>query len=735
MGIANEGLTSGGGGGGGGTISGREVRYDGIISLNTDFPAEPIKVGAQYEILQDVTDDISPGSNQSFKAGDVIQWSGRVVGNSPWITTSERVTYDDGSEVKTLIPRDINVQDKDLKGVKSVLFSTIADIYYSVNDLITIVRVSTGKLIHKLGDDVGNSSSVITNNNDVIVHEVDSTGQTTAGKVDANGSIIIKKTNGDTGVELRASGTSRFLGGALTIGSLIAKGWFTIIGSTLARPQMNLEDGVIPTTPNAGDLYRFGDKLYYLPSLTRIINLANQPTKVIYINAIEDFPIQDATTITCETGFCYWISGNHTTAKYFIIPDGADVRFTASTVLSGIEYTGSGAMFRASNSVDKLFAGFLTFTTVYIKGDDSVGQSLFALYGTSGGSVFINSCPFSNFESLGEVKGIDITHLMGAYNDISYGYVLKDNELIAILDVEFENWNNAIGSVFMSISGTVGSVQIARNPSNMQSNEKFIYIDPTTVENEGALVANNSFNYQDRVLATGSKDQTDPNWKWTGNTNFPDSKAIGYANALNQGGIATVTPQDRIVPINASYTSIVTEKMSVDPDGIFTYFGKERISLAAMPTISGTVSTGTKIGYSFYIAKGNSTNSIVSFADLGGGQVRVTTSADHGYSNGDEIQIMRTTSYDGGYSTPNASGNIFDITATFVATETGKHFKAILSSKIKNDFTAGSDSNTGVSISIPDISENDQGVLCSQRNSVNAANWETSDIHFNNFLI
>ena len=58
---------------------------------------------------------------------------------------------------------------------------------------------------------------------------------------------------------------------------------------------------------------------------------------------------------------------------------------------------------------------------------------------------------------------------------------------------------------------------------------------------------------------------------------------------------------------------------------------------------------------------------IVSFVDAGGGEVTVTTSSTHGWSNGDSITISGTTSYNGTFVISSASGSIFNIIDTWVA--------------------------------------------------------------------
>ncbi len=62
--------------------------------------------------------------------------------------------------------------------------------------------------------------------------------------------------------------------------------------------------------------------------------------------------------------------------------------------------------------------------------------------------------------------------------------------------------------------------------------------------------------------------------------------------------------------------------------------------------------------------------SITAFADAGGGQITVT-SAGHGLSNNTRIEITGTSDYDDEYNISNVDADAFEITDTFVATDTG----------------------------------------------------------------
>jgi hypothetical protein len=82
-----------------------------------------------------------------------------------------------------------------------------------------------------------------------------------------------------------------------------------------------------------------------------------------------------------------------------------------------------------------------------------------------------------------------------------------------------------------------------------------------------------------------------------------------------------------------------------------------------------------------------------------------TGSADVDTVTNDRIIIEDTTSYDGEYTITNLTSTTFEITAVFVATETGNHYKVQVYSVIDREFK-NDQGNTTLSTEI-DMSTND----------------------------
>ncbi len=103
----------------------------------------------------------------------------------------------------------------------------------------------------------------------------------------------------------------------------------------------------------------------------------------------------------------------------------------------------------------------------------------------------------------------------------------------------------------------------------------------------------------------------------------------------------------------------------------------------------------------------------------------ITGSADVDSVQNPRIIIEDTVNYDDEYTVTEITATTFEITATFVATETGSHYEAQLFSKASNDFS-GQDKNTGV-VSQIEIKTNDI-VFLAVENTGNTGEWNTSNI-------
>jgi hypothetical protein len=196
--------------------------------------------------------------------------------------------------------------------------------------------------------------------------------------------------------------------------------------------------------------------------------------------------------------------------------------------------------------------------------------------------------------------------------------------------------------------------------------------------------------------------------------------------ALSQAQLETVLDQDKAKRINAVFTEISSQQLTSTTDGDAIYTGTNPAVLALGFTITGKTSFGVNIKFEFYVAIGNVLNTIVSVSDLGGGQLLITTSLDHGYSNADRIIQENTTDYNDEYSITNVTAKTYEIAEIFVSTQVGKHAKILTFRKSGNEFS-GQNKNTTLLAHI-DVVLN-SFIFLAVVNIDSAAEWETSDIH------
>ena len=116
---------------------------------------------------------------------------------------------------------------------------------------------------------------------------------------------------------------------------------------------------------------------------------------------------------------------------------------------------------------------------------------------------------------------------------------------------------------------------------------------------------------------------------------------------------------------------------------VFRTFGEMYISTNAVVTAIDTVNiyhpvygkASEGITDNFLFVAGESVN-ISAVADAGGGQVKVTTAAAHGYSTDDYVTIVGTTNYNGNYQVDSIGTTTeYYITKAFVATQTGRSIR------------------------------------------------------------
>jgi hypothetical protein len=329
--------------------------------------------------------------------------------------------------------------------------------------------------------------------------------------------------------------------------------------------------------------------------------------------------------------------------------------------------------------------------------------------------------------SLGVIS--DVTVGMDTVRSIGFGgggLSFEDNDTITISKYKSVATGTAI--THLTFNGTAqDAIQLSTFSPDVQGSEFALDFDTSTTFNETVTVNSCTMNDSAKVFAATSYDDETVGFKFQGNANIPDSTSHADLTALDESGTQTLLDQNQVKRINATYSSEDAERFTTDAAGTVKYIGLENTSLTVYSVITGTVSSGTNINFDFFLVQGTTDNTIASVADAGGGVLTVTTSAAHGYSNGDVVVQEDTTSYNNSYVIASVASTTYDITETWVATETGTHGAVLPLSKTSNDFS-GANKNTSLITLLHSVQTNTWFYLA-VKNLDSVAEWETEDVH------
>lgn len=260
---------------------------------------------------------------------------------------------------------------------------------------------------------------------------------------------------------------------------------------------------------------------------------------------------------------------------------------------------------------------------------------------------------------------------VSAFNGIDTWLILDTVDIITITTNQFRGWNDA-GWTLLTIQWTVDSVNITSTFFKPNSTESVIYIDPS-ITISWWLITWNIFNKDLgwSFFKTWSINQSNKYWKVHTNTNVKDSGASAEMLLKSNSTVTSVWTIDTPAIVDWTWTSGGAERFTTTASGRGTYAWLEEINLRCFANPSAVLETWTNKDITFYFSKWNDTNNtIASFADAWWGQITVTTDNAHWLSNLDRVPITGTTNYNGTYTITNIAANTFEITDTFVATET-----------------------------------------------------------------
>lgn len=311
-------------------------------------------------------------------------------------------------------------------------------------------------------------------------------------------------------------------------------------------------------------------------NFTELYDVANSVTAT-FICEEADFPVQDGTTITLESETVYVISCPVTTAKRFIVEDGAAM--TSFNIFGPIlTYTGSGDMFSGTDSsffidnmrIDCPTANAFNFT-------DSVGGvKLFICSNVR----CLNCLKVATFDSL-----ITIEFLNSAFLNCTDGVTLSGSGTLIV----------SVGRLFLGSSSAtfIGADFGTTIIQNIELSDVIIIapvgaVGLTGLPNSGNVPPSFIATVRDSSVSGGATPAvnilpSDIRWEFRDNATIPDSRNAGDIYLFN--GPETITLNQNEwheigVPAGgASWRSDIEDRFTAGNDGVLTYIGERDINV------------------------------------------------------------------------------------------------------------------------------------------------------------
>jgi hypothetical protein len=350
-----------------------------------------------------------------------------------------------------------------------------------------------------------------------------------------------------------------------------------IIGTANAKAGDTLLSAFTKTQSNFTELYSF-----------------NKATNIIDITQESDFPTQDSSTISIESGMGYFIKTPFTTAKKFIFEGGAIS--SVVTDIPFITYTGTGVMCEAVQSrirIDNLVVSCPNARFLQVTGDGTktlafranvtnvVVQDCTSVANMINGGVMVfSTCNFAGTFSSSAIlltgSGAGLQSLQRiVVAGLGVSAVCFDMGTTVNDEIEIDNLIPFGAATATVISGLTNSGNITAGNKMMVDNGNF---SSFTTPLSGVAVNDVRFSFNGNSGLADSR-------------NAADIYLIGGSETLITG--AAGDWQEVGIPTagGVSWTSDIADRFTIGTNGVVTYIGEEDLEV----TLSGRA-TVDKVG-------------------------------------------------------------------------------------------------------------------------------------------
>lgn len=318
---------------------------------------------------------------------------------------------------------------------------------------------------------------------------------------------------------------------------------------------------------------------------------------VVYVASEAGFPTQDATSITLEAGIIYQYTASFTTAKNFIVEDGA--KLTAFNFFSPVlTYSGTGSMFTGTDAsftinecrIDCPNAQIFNFS-------DTVGNQFLFLMDTV---RIVSASKFGTFDDLQTIQINNSSSL-----SMTQGVTISGTNISVL----------AVDKLFMqSASGSFIGVDLGTSIASTIEIDDLICVGPSG--STGIKGAANSANVPVGVEATvtgcnlsGVTNALDTitvdaiRWRFAGNSGIPDTIEEGLLSFNGNVTETVISTANTPVIVNATWIVIGASFFTGTTGGRLTHDGQRDIKVPIDVAVGLIPSGGGTINVSVYLAK------------------------------------------------------------------------------------------------------------------------------------
>lgn len=212
------------------------------------------------------------------------------------------------------------------------------------------------------------------------------------------------------------------------------------------------------------------------------------------------------------------------------------------------------------------------------------------------GSLIIEDCYFDDCLTLGTIEGVSFINRFVRYQDCGQGFTLKDNNSCVIIQVGCRDWKNSASCVYYAFEGAHERIQISGNDIKTAGANESIFDFDSSMTTDGVQAYGNVFDITDggAYFAGSSKTQTDDYFRFDNNIGIADSFVTTQIDIGSNAQTTSIPVASARVLINANtWSDSLSEKITVDSNGVATYTGNSDIRLDIYAMLSMEPAAGT----------------------------------------------------------------------------------------------------------------------------------------------